>query len=206
MPHWRKVWGRVLEKSDTLLCFSENTAALVKKAYGELDEKIEIHPHSLYFFPSKIPGLDFSESLHIGVLGSINYQKGLGIIFDLATEVTRTNSKTKITVVGNIDAISYQSNITVTGTYDRSDLPDIIENLKINLFLFPSVWPETFSYVTEEIMAMNMPIACFNLGAPADRVKKYKLGRVLGSMKVNEILRELQEFYGELPELVQKHR
>jgi GT2 family glycosyltransferase len=206
MPHWRKVWGRVLEKSDTLLCFSENTAALVKKAYGGCDEKIEVHPHSLYNFSSKIPGLDFSEGLHVGILGNINYQKGLSNIFDLAMEIERTKSKTRLTVIGNIDSASCHSNITVTGTYIPSELPEIIEKRKINVFLFPSIWPETFSYVTEEIMAMKMPVVCFNLGAPADRVKKYELGRILGSMKANEILAELHMFYGELPGLIPKNR
>jgi len=206
IAHWRKVWGRVIEKSDTLLCFSENSAALVKKAYGALDYKIEIQPHSLDFFPSKVPGLGFSNGLHIGVLGNINYKKGLNIVLDLAAEIKRSKLKTRITVIGNLDAISYPSNITVTGTYNPTDLPDIIDGRKVNLFLFPSVGPETFSYVTEEIMVMKMPIACFNLGAPADTVKKYELGRILGSMKASEILRELYEFYEQLPGLIQKHR
>jgi glycosyltransferase involved in cell wall biosynthesis len=41
------------------------------------------------------------------------------------------------------------------------------------------VWPETFSYVTEEAMDMGLPIACFDLGAPAERVRGYAKGVVI---------------------------
>ena len=38
--------------------------------------------------------------------------------------------------------------------------------------LFPSIWPESFSYVVQEIMLMGLPFVCFDLGAPAERVRK----------------------------------
>ena len=41
----------------------------------------------------------------------------------------------------------------------------------IDLFFIPSIWPETFSYTTSEIMSMHMPVAVFPIGAPVERVK-----------------------------------
>jgi glycosyltransferase involved in cell wall biosynthesis len=45
--------------------------------------------------------------------------------------------------------------------------------------MLPSIWPETFSFVAEELMSMQVPLCCFDLGAPAERVREYGLGRVI---------------------------
>ena len=58
----------------------------------------------------------------------------------------------------------------MTGTYRRDDLVDLIEANGINLFFFPSICPETFSYVTEEMIRLDVPIVAFDLGAPGERL------------------------------------
>ena len=66
----------------------------------------------------------------------------------------------------------------------------------IDAFLIPSIWPETFSYTTSEIMSMDMPIAVFNLGAPVERVQEYSKGLILGDpdMDVAELVQTLYKF------------
>jgi glycosyltransferase involved in cell wall biosynthesis len=41
----------------------------------------------------------------------------------------------------------------------------------VGLCLLPSIWPETFSYVTQELMSLGVPLVCFDLGAPAECVR-----------------------------------
>jgi hypothetical protein len=55
----------------------------------------------------------------------------------------------------------------------------------------PSIWPETYSYVTTELMRLNVPVACFNLGAPPERVARYPLGRVIERIDAALAVREL---------------
>lgn len=64
----------------------------------------------------------------------------------------------------------------------------------IDLFFIPSIWPETFSYTTSEIMSMHMPVAVFPIGAPVERVKYYEKGLVLKETDAKSALKELQEF------------
>jgi glycosyltransferase involved in cell wall biosynthesis len=64
----------------------------------------------------------------------------------------------------------------------------------IDLIFIPSIWPETFSYTTEEAIMMDVPVAVFNIGAPAERVKKYNKGLVLENTDPEYILREITQF------------
>ena len=66
-----------------------------------------------------------------------------------------------------------------TGLYRREELVRLIFENDIDLFLLPSVCPETFSYTAEEIMKMGMPVAAFDLGAPAERIRDYDKGLIL---------------------------
>jgi glycosyltransferase involved in cell wall biosynthesis len=84
--------------------------------------------------------------------------------------------------------------VTVTGHYEPEQLAEIIKNSEVNIFLFPSIVPETFSYVAHELVAMGVPLACFNMGAPAELVRTYKNGLALGSMEAGAILTELEKF------------
>ena len=54
----------------------------------------------------------------------------------------------------------------------------LLQQYGVGVCWLPSICPETFSYVTEEIITMEMPMVCFDLGAPASRVRRYRLGEV----------------------------
>jgi O-antigen biosynthesis protein len=100
---------------------------------------------------------------------------------NLCAYLLKFDPSARVVVIGEIDNAEHRqySNLTVHGRYDASELPDLIERYGINICLLPSIWPETFSYVTQEIMVMDLPLVCFDLGAPAERVKMYLNGTVV---------------------------
>ena len=59
------------------------------------------------------------------------------------------------------------------------------------MFLIPSVWPETFSYTTSEIISMGFPVAVLPVGAPVERVKRYGKGLVLKNEQPENIVEEM---------------
>jgi hypothetical protein len=91
-------------------------------------------------------------------------------------------------------------NLTVVGPYKQSELPDLIEKHQINLCFFPSIIPETFSFVTSELIDLEMPICCFNIGAPAERIEQYKFGRLISKIDPETAVRSLVDFYNQLRE------
>ncbi len=82
-----------------------------------------------------------------------------------------------------------------TGRYDKANLPSLIAQSGANIFLFPSIWPETFSYVTHELIACGVPLCCFDLGAPAEALDCYAAGLVLKQgVSALEMLTQMEEF------------
>jgi glycosyltransferase involved in cell wall biosynthesis len=66
------------------------------------------------------------------------------------------------------------------------------------MFLFPSIWPETFSYVVAEMIALGLPIVAFDLGAPAERLRTYPNARLCAEVSAEAALATLVDFHREL--------
>jgi glycosyltransferase involved in cell wall biosynthesis len=66
------------------------------------------------------------------------------------------------------------------------------------MLLFPSICPETFSYVIEEMMLLRLPIVAFDLGAPAERLRDYDLGRLCATVDGAAVLEAMIAFHDDL--------
>jgi hypothetical protein len=189
---WRRQWGEFLSHVDEILCFSRSTISLIKRAYPELDEsKFKYRPHVVDYLNNRKPVIDLAGDLHIGVVGSITSNKGARVVEEIAELISQKGLSVKMTVIGNVVTDKELKEITITGFYRREELPKLIEKHGINLCLLPSICPETFSYVAEELMTLELPLAVFNLGAPAERVSGYSKGLILS--KVGDAMSTLDE-------------
>jgi glycosyltransferase involved in cell wall biosynthesis len=87
----------------------------------------------------------------------------------------------RITVIGTMSGnIRRNRLLQVTGAYERATLSELVGRIGPDLFVLPSIWPETFSYAAEEVMLLGYPLAVFDLGAPAERASAYARGLVVG--------------------------
>jgi GT2 family glycosyltransferase len=192
---WRELWFKLLTQSHTILCFSHSSKELLLKAYPELAEnKIAVIPHKVNFLEQVVLEDNTTDIITIGVLGAINYAKGSQVIKHLVQTIDRDKHNIRIVVIGEIAEPIQSKKFSITGRYNRSDIANIIENKKIDIFLIPSIWPETFSYTTQEIMMMEMPLMVFNLGAPAERIVHYYKGYIIDDVSVNAILKTIEKF------------
>jgi len=176
---WRLRWGACLAAADEVLCFSRAARDLLLRAFPSLDRRrIEIVPHHIGHLPLRRVQLNRGAPLHIGVVGHIDRAKGAHVIHDLAHEVLRRGLPVRISIIGTVSGNVPHALVSETGPYAHDELPTLIEKSGANLFLFPSVVPETFSFVTRELIQLGVPLACFNIGAQAEWVSEYELGRV----------------------------
>jgi len=197
VENWRVSWGDLLMKADEIVSFSKNSASFLMEAYPKLRaSKIIVRPHESKVF-IKIPRVDGGSELRVGVIGNISNHKGALHIQGIAKEIKSRGLKLKIVIIGTINVDCEPSIVSQTGIYSHDELPNLIERSKVNIMLFPSIWPETFSYVVQELVDMKLPVACFNLGAPAERLATYSKGLILSSSKPNVILDELITFHKE---------
>jgi GT2 family glycosyltransferase/SAM-dependent methyltransferase/glycosyltransferase involved in cell wall biosynthesis len=191
MISWRTEWLGLLKCATEIRCFSESSRGIVGRAYPEVLEKCTVVPHRVDFRPSRIPVVPQGQIKCIGVVGGINYPKGRGVLEKLARYIEAKKLSYRVCVIGDLDTTV--PGISSTGRYEAEHLPELTEGLGINVFLVPSIWPETFSYVTSELITLQLPIVCFDIGAPAERVRNYAKGRVLNSHEPEDILRCVDE-------------
>jgi glycosyltransferase involved in cell wall biosynthesis len=179
MGPWRALWGRCLAAADEVRCFSEATRKLLLKAYPSLDaSRLTVVPHDVDYVPARLPRVNRNAPLVIGVVGEISPQKGALVVKEMVEHLERDHPGVRMVVLGSLNAAVKSERLTVTGPYRRDDLVDLVESHGINMFFFPSIWPETFSYVVAEMVALGLPIVAFDLGAPAERLRGYPRARL----------------------------
>lgn len=193
---WRQSWGALVYIADSIVAFSRNSADLLRKAYPKIDvERMSITPHQVEYLKDLVPNIKNTAELCIGVVGHIGFHKGAFLIKALAHEIKKRRLRIKIVVIGTIDSVCDPDVLRQTGEYKHEQLSSLIEASGVNVMLFPSICPETFSFVVQELTDMELPVASFSLGAPAERLASYSKGLVLKSMDPHAFLDELIEFH-----------
>lgn len=192
---WRAAWSHMLGEADEIVAFSATSRTLLARAYPNLAaERVCVRPHTVDYMPDRTVALDRSAPLHIGVVGEISYAKGAEIVAALDDLMRRTGTSARLSVIGTLDR-RHGGQIAQTGRYRTADLPDLLAEHEITVCLIPSIWPETFCYVAEELLRLGMPVAAFDLGAPAERLRDHPLGLVLTSREPDRMLAELEAFW-----------
>lgn len=195
---WRAVWGTLLQEADEIRCFSETTRNLLLSAHAEVNrERVSVVPHTLDHVRLRKVALKDPGWPVIGVIGQIGYHKGGEVVRDLANYIWIARKKARIVVIGTIECDLPKESVTITGPYRPEQLPELLEAHGVNVGFFPSIWPETFSYVTEEMVVMELPVLAFNLGAPGERVAQYAYGRVIPPGSPESNLAAIEALYND---------
>ncbi|WP_172592396.1 glycosyltransferase [Nitrosomonas supralitoralis] len=194
LMEWRAAWANALAAIDNIIAFSNSTRDLFIRIYPEYASKVVVRPHSLAHFHHRKIAVDLSKPLHIGIVGSISWHKGWNVVKQLCEEIDTHHLPIRVTVIGALVPGISAACLNETGPYERTLLTSTIEQSGANIFLFPSIWPETFSYVAHELMACGVPLCCFNLGAPADAIASYSSGLVLEQAAPAQLLSQMDSF------------
>ena len=180
---WRKSWGDFYKNTvDEFIVFSESSKAIFLKAYPFLSDKIAIVPHNVKAFVRQLSATRKTERpdiVNIATIGTLAFIKGEQLILEMAELIKEPPyENVKLTVIGE-NLSQTETSLNYTGRYDRDELPRLLEENNIDIVFIASICPETFSYTTTEAMMLGLPVACFDLGAPAERVVNYDKGLVI---------------------------
>lgn len=192
---WHNIWFDFLSHVQTITAFSQSSKEIFGKYYPESIDKVNVIPHSLDYIKcgtiSKLPS-EFT----IGIFGMIlGADKGCNVVHSFL-EYSK-NKDYQIYINGELseECKVKSDNIHYMGRYDVSTLDKLIVEQGISTVLFPSICPETFSYTVSELIHVGVPVACFNLGAQAEKVSQYKYGQIIKENTNEEILAALKGAY-----------
>lgn len=187
---WRKKMGDFLAGAYEIRVPSQNTADIVHSYYPNLLLDVREHELSPSLHKTYQKSFEQDKIKTIVVLGAIGFEKGVDIVYGLKKIIEQQHAPVRLVVIGytskqNKAYKSASGHFEITGPYDPLKISDLLAEKRACLVIIPSIWPETFSYTTGEAIASGYPVIVFNIGAPAERVKRENAGVVVSEINVD---------------------
>lgn len=209
---WRRLTYEIFEKAQEIACPSNDTKNWYLKYFPEFNDKIRIWTRDpiVNTVNSFSETVLTSKTLKVVTLGGISKIKGERIIYEMNDIIVDKNLPIELIVIGVINQPQYPTKhsrlLKVTGPYNNSDVPDLLMKHRPAIGLVPSIWPETYSYTTSELFTGQIPVMCFDIGAPADRVKQIDAGWAVPEMTASAMVSELMRLHSQRFEILEKHK
>lgn len=191
IAEWRAAWNIFFSDAlDNFIVFSYEIAKIFFRVYPQLEGKTVVIPHKTTNYHT----IDIKphKKINIAFLGNIDLEVKGSQVIDRMIKIIDKYEDVNLKIIGN--SKKRGNKVCVTGSYKPQDLPYLMKREQIDIVFIASVAPETFSYTTSEAMSMGIPVACFNFGAPYERVRNYPKGLVLESMNEISILDHIVDF------------
>ena len=184
---WQKNWHYYLKQFDYIITPSNDTKKYIEKYYDGL--KIRTVEHGIEMKKSNyIPTLD--NKINVAMIGVLCNHKGGNILNKL---VNYNNTKIFYHCFGYSEIEEMKKNrknYIYHGLYKRENLQKILMDNNINLICFFQKWPETYSYTLNEAISAGIPVLSFDIGAGAERIKKYNFG---WTIDINSTISEIND-------------
>jgi glycosyltransferase involved in cell wall biosynthesis len=198
---WRRTWSDILALMETVIFPSASARDLLRKAFPALgEERCRVVPHEMPV-PDWLPNrkdVGVDGLLEVCLIGEISDHKGARILDELLTRVKAESKPVRFRVVGKFIYAGRHSNnphLQETGLFHPADLQGLLAKQRIDIFLFPSIWPETFSYVVHEMMGTGLPILATRIGAHGEALEGYDGAWLVDDFNASVILERLMAFY-----------
>ncbi|MEM8663226.1 MAG: hypothetical protein AAGF49_03770 [Pseudomonadota bacterium] len=180
---WRARFKEYLAHAEVVSAPSEAAAERARRLADA--SKVAIHPHPEPHLkgitPLSRPDRE-DELRRILIVGAIGPHKGAYLLAAMLRDMRRRRLPLHLDIVGYTSSRDIRAgpNVTLHGRYNGDlDAAQRIRNIKPDVCLFSSVWPETYVFTLSVALALHMPVATFDIGAQAERARTYSRGAIL---------------------------
>lgn len=182
LSDWHRAWGAFLAGCTEITVFSQSSRDHVLASYPDVADRVVYRPHTAVTRIGRLagPGLVAPRGGTLAVLGNLNRQKGAGVLCALAQRLAAQPGAPRVVLIGNMDtAFSRPPSLRLHGSYRREDIGRLAGDYGVSAWLVPSIWPETFSFVTHEMLATGLPVYGFDIGAQGEALRRAPNGIAL---------------------------
>ena len=204
---WRATAEALLAGAARVVAPSEDLASRIRQTLPTIEVEV-FEPELTLTMPQRPhrplrPG----ERLHVTMLGALDEPKGYAVIAELAKWIRATGAPIQLQVIGDTKGTRQlrRLGVTVTGRYIQADLEVILDRLAPHIFFFPAIWPETWSFTLTAALARGTPVAAFDIGAIAQRLRRAGAGALLPYEMHGDIAR-LGEWFTRLRQEMSIHQ
>ncbi len=198
IKEWRSIFMNLLIGARDVVAPSNNTAKIVNSYYNDLQITVAEHGMPLYIHNTADRVQVHGNVLNVTVLGAVGIHKGSKVIKNLSDKIVRQNLPIKITIIGYTDEHpehykNADGSLEILGSYNNEDVSDLLAKYETDLVLFPSIWPETYSYTVSEAIYSGYKVLAFNIGASSDRIRQTKMGWLVDVISADALMCKLIE-------------
>ncbi len=125
-----------------------------------------------------------SDRRNIAFVGGVQPHSGARGITQTMELILKRDKKARGFVYGSGDSallkqLRATKGLTAAGYYQPGTLASLLARDKIAVAVFPSIWPDPYGLVVDECLAVGVPVIAFDIGAVADRLNFWEVGRVV---------------------------
>lgn len=120
--------------------------------------------------------------LTVAVCGAIGIEKGHEVLLACARDALARRLPLRFHVVGytaDDDDLLRTGQVFVTGRFAPDEAGDLLRRSGATIGFLPAIWPETWCFALTDLWRAGLPVAVFDIGAPAERVRAAGRGWVL---------------------------
>ncbi len=177
VDQWRLDWNEFLKTFDKVIVPSDDAKQKIQQVYSDIEITAIEHGVNKDKADDNLPTIE--GKIKVAFMGVLCKHKGSDMIGEL---IDHRNPHIEYHAFGKseyADLTQNTSNYIYHGTYEREELSKLLKENKINVICFLQICPETYSYTTNEAVSAGIPVLTLDIGAGAERTKKYGFGWVL---------------------------
>ena len=127
-------------------------------------------------------GAPAGDTARVCVIGGIGVEKGFDVLLACVRDAAARRLPISFTVVGytaDDDRLLNAGPVFITGQYSDAEAVALIAAQRADLAFLPSIWPETWCFTLSLAWRAGLRAAVFDIGTPAERVRRTGWGWVL---------------------------
>lgn len=197
MAGHRRLWQGFFDLADRHVFFSRSALATMRRAFALRDERVRIIPHLAdHVTVAPLPPPAPAPVARVAIVGGINVAKGSAILEGMLRLVERHRLPVSFELFGNIDRPLDFPHFRNNGPYEPAQLPRLLAERGCHAIFLPSIWPETYCYILDEVVGLGLPVGVFGIGAPAERLRHWPNGFVVAPITAEAALSALLRVLG----------
>lgn len=162
---WRGEWNSSI---NSISYYSRTSEMLFRRAGFDSNERSFTYHET--WNEIKQRSKERSKGKNVAFVGDFTFHKGAALFNEIARRFSQNHPEYNFFVIGRVHWKPYR-NIIKTGAYQVKDLSKVLEDKDISLVLIPSIWPETYNYVFDELASVGVSCIVSPLGAMAERIR-----------------------------------
>jgi GT2 family glycosyltransferase/glycosyltransferase involved in cell wall biosynthesis len=161
-----------------VICPSADAAARLRRHFPGLD--VRVQPHAAPVVPVPLPArTPRAKTFRVALIGAIGEHKGYRLLLQCARDARERRLPLEFVVIGyseNDAPLLKTGKVFITGRYTEAEAPHLLRRERPDIAWLASVWPETWCYTLDYALQAGLPVAAFDLGAVAERVRSSATG------------------------------